>query len=256
MSLPHFSLDGKVALVTGARRGVGKGIALKFAKAGANVAMCDLNLPDLEKVAEEIQALGRSSLPIQADTSVKADVERMVEKILKEFGTINILVNNAGIIIRKDLFDHTEEDWDKTMNVNLKSVFLCCKQVVPVMIKQGKGKIINIASGVGQIGMRRGVYGASKAGVINLTASMALELAPYKINVNAISPGIVETPMSAPIRELPGMKDKMLSRIPYGRLAQPEDIASAALFLASDESDYIVGSLVMVDGGLLTTFEY
>ena len=247
-------LKNKAAIVTGGGSGNGRAIALRFAREGADIVVVGRTLKKVEETAKEIEEIGRRSLALKADVSVYGDVARMVKAAVDKFGKIDILVNNAGIIIRKDLFDHTEEDWDKTMNINLKSVFLCCKEVVPVMLKQGKGKIVNIASGAGQTGVRRGAYGASKAGVINLTASMALELAPYKINVNAVSPGTIETPMSAAVTASPEMEEKAVRCIPYGRLGQPEDIASAALFLASDESDYMVGSVVVVDGGLHTTF--
>lgn len=247
-------LKNKVAIVTGGGSGIGRTIAMRFARESADIIVADVKEELAEKTAKEAKKMGISSLALKADVSVSSDVAQMVKTAVDKFGRIDIIVNSAGIIIRKYIFDYTEEDWDRTMNVNLKGVFLCCKEVVPVMLKQGKGKIVNIASTFGQIGTRRGVYGSSKAGVINLTTSMALELAPYNINVNAISPGIVETPMSAAVRPSPEMLKKVLGCIPYGRLGQPEDIASAALFLASDDSDYMVGSVVIVDGGMHTTF--
>lgn len=247
-------LKNKVAIVTGGGSGIGRAIALRLAREGADIVVVDVKEELAEKTAEDTEKSGIRSLALKTDVSISADVDQMVKTAVKKFGRIDILVNNAGIIVRKNLFDHTEEDWDKVLNINLKSVFLCCKQVVPLMMKQGKGKIINIASGAGHIGMRRGVYGASKAGVINLTASMALELAPYKINVNAISPGTVETSMSAAVRASAEMEEKIVKCIPYGRLGRPEDIASAVVFLASEESDYMVGGVVNVDGGLVTTF--
>jgi NAD(P)-dependent dehydrogenase (short-subunit alcohol dehydrogenase family) len=158
------------------------------------------------------------------------------------------------MIIRKTTFDYTEEDWDQTLNVNLKSVFLCCKEVVPFMLRQGRGKIVNIASVAGHVGLPRtgGAYGVSKAGIINLTAHMAAELASSKINVNAVSPGTIQTPMTAPtILETPEKRQKIIERIPYGRLGEPDDIASAALFLASDQSDFVSGTVMVVDGGFL-----
>ena len=247
-------LKNRVAIVTGGGSGIGRAIALRFAREGADIVVADMKEEQGEKTAKDAKKIGGRSLALKTDVSVSSDVARMVKTTVDNFGRIDILVNCAGIIIRKDLFDHTEEDWDKTMNVNVKGIFLCCREVVPVMRKQGKGKIVNIASTFGQIGTRRGVYGPSKAAVINLTASMALDLAPYKINVNAVAPGIAETPMSAAVTASPEMEERVLRCIPYGRLGQPEDIAAAVLFLASDESDYMVGSLVVVDGGLHTTY--
>jgi len=251
-------LKNKVAIVTGGGQGIGRAIALRFAREGADVVVAGRTLEKVEVTAKDIEEIGSRSLALKADVSVASDVARMVKAAVDKFGRIDILVNNAGIVIRKNFFDYpeeyTEEDWNKTMDINLKGVFLCCKEVVPVMLKQRKGKIVNISSMSGLSGDRGGAYGPSKAGVINLTASMALELAPYKINVNVICPGAIETPMSAPATATPEKTERMLRCIPYGRIGQPEDIASAALFLASDESDYMVGSVVIVDGGMMTTF--
>ena len=246
-------LKDRIAIVTGGGSGIGRAIALRFAQEGASVVVAGRTLEKVEKTAREVEKIGTGSLALRADVSISSDVAQMVKATVDRFGRIDILVNNAGTIVRKNFFEYTEEDWDRVMDVNLKSVFLCCKQVVPVMLKQDKGKIVNIASTSGQIGFRV-VYGASKAGVINFTASLALELAPHKINVNAISPGTIDTPLVAALKASPEMQESVLRCIPYGRLGRPEDIASAALFLASDESDYMVGSVVVIDGGLFTTF--
>lgn len=249
-------LKDKVAIITGGGSGIGKAIALRFAREGASVVVAGRTVAKVEQTAQEIEEIGTKSLALRTDVSVAADVAYMVKKTTDEFGGIDILVNNAGIVIPKNLFELTEEDWDKTMAIDLKGPFLCCKQVAPVMIERGQGKIVNIASSAAHIGFRV-CYGAAKAGLINLTFSLARELAPYKINVNAISPGRIQTPLiaapDAPPQSQP-TEEQALKCIPYGRLGQPEDIASAAAFLASDESEYMVGSVILVDGGWLNTF--
>ena len=177
-----------------------------------------------------------------------------VDGILNRFGRIDVLVNNAGIMIRKGFFEYTESDWDRMISVNLKSAFMLSQRVAPSMVKAGRGKIINIVSGAGMTGLARGAYGPSKAGLVNLTASMGLELAPHGINVNAISPGPTTTPMLEAVTASREMTDNLLRTIPLGRLGAPADVAGPAAFLASSDSDYMVGSVLIADGGQMTTF--
>jgi len=246
-------LKDKVAIVTGAGSGIGKGIAIRFAEEGADVVIADVNLEGAQATAKEVEALGRRSLAIKTDVSSSASVEQTIKATVDKFGKVNILVNNAGIFIQKPLQETTEGDWDRTINVNLKGVFLCTKAVVPHLLKQGKGKVINIASIAGEVGyLNSSAYCASKGGVITLTKELALELAPKKINVNAIGPGAVETAMTRDMLANPDVKEALLRATPYGRVGQPEDIANAALYLASDESDYVNGITLFVDGGWLT----
>lgn len=254
----NLSLEGKIALVTGASRGIGKAIALAFAQAGADVAMCARNLATLEDFAEEIQALGRRSLAIQADIGVKNDVECMVEKTLKEFSTIDILVNNAGIVMCSPMIELAEEDWDKLMSIDLKGYYLVSKAVAPTMMKKGSGNIINISS-INALVLKStfghggfGAYCIAKAGVLTLTRALAQEMAPYNIRVNAIGPGLINTGMN-PVDDEEVLRE-VLPRIPLGRVGQPSDIAETALFLASDASSYITGQVIFVDGGRLVSY--
>jgi NAD(P)-dependent dehydrogenase (short-subunit alcohol dehydrogenase family) len=247
-------LKGKVAIVTGGGSGIGSAIVSRFAREGANVLIAEIHEENGTQMAIEAQQLGVKAIAVKADVSVATEVDQVVRAAVDTFGRVDILVNNAGIVIRKNILDHTEDDWNKVMNINAKSVFLCSTQVARIMIKQGGGKIVNIASTFGQKGTRRGVYGPSKAAVINLTAALALELAPHRINVNAVCPGTISTPMSASMLKTPEILQRLLACIPCGRVGKPEDIASAVLFLSSEESNYLVGSVIVVDGGMFTTF--
>lgn len=246
-------LEGKIAIVTGAGSGIGKGIAERFAKEGADVVIADINLDAAREVAKEVENLGRKSLAIKTDVSIATDVDKMIKMTVDKFDKLDILVNNAGILIIKPLMETEEKDWDRVINVNLKSVFLCTKRAVPEMLKQGKGKIINIASVVGQVGnLNESAYCASKGGIINLTKELALEFAPKGINVNAIGPGVIETAMTKPTSEDENNKKQMHAIIPQGRIGQPDDITGAAVYLASDESDYVNGITLFIDGGWLS----
>jgi len=249
-----FDLKCKKALVTGASRGIGRGIALALAKQGADVAVnYHSNAEEAEKVVAEIKAMGRDSFSVQADVSNKASVAKMFEEIKGKWGKLDILVNNAGIVQFAPFEELTEEQWDAVLDTNLKGQFLCGQQAVKLM-EQG-GRIINIASiasgGVGVGFSRLSHYTASKGGVVALTENMALDLAKKGINVNAIAPGVIETNMTKEMLGDETTKRGLMARIPKGRVGKPEDVAAAAAFLASDEADYITGSVIYVDGGWL-----
>jgi NAD(P)-dependent dehydrogenase (short-subunit alcohol dehydrogenase family) len=253
MSLPSFALEGKVAVITGAKRGIGKAIALAFAEAGASVAVCSRAVDDgqLEAVADEVRQRGQRCLAIQADVSQKAAVDTMVQKVIDAFGAIDILVNNAAVSISAPLMDTKEGDWDSIMNVDLKGYFLCSQAAGKWMMERKRGTIINIASRLGlKAAPFMGAYGVAKAGELMLTRVLAVELAKDNIRVNAIAPGIVRTEGSASAWSKPEALQRFASAIPLGRIAVPEDIVGAALFLASDASSYITGHTIVVDGGV------
>ncbi len=252
MSIPSFSLEGKVAIVTGGRRGIGRAIALAFAEAGADVAVCDYVVEggELKAVAEEIQRLRRRSLAVQTDITRKADVDNLVGSAIGEFGTIDILVNNAGILIEAPLLELREEDWDKTIDTHLKGYYFCCQAVGRRMIEQKRGNIINIASTLAtKAAPGMGVYCVAKAGVVMLTRVLALELTSYNIRANAIAPGAIKTEMIRHRWSDPERLKQVETRIPLGRIAESADIIGTALFLASDASSYITGHTIVVDGG-------
>jgi len=247
-----FSIKDRIAVVTGGSKGIGREIAMDLAKAGADVAIVSRNASEGEIVAQEIRALGRRSLAIAADLRNCLDIRAMVAKILCEFQRIDILVNNAGINIRKPAEELLEEDWDTILDTNLKGVFFCAQEVGKVMIRQKKGKIINISSGGGVIGIPwLGPYGASKAGVIQLTKALALEWAKHNILVNAIGPGYIKTPMTAAWLEDPPRLSAIMNRVAIKRLGESRDLTGVLLLLASDASDYITGQTFFVDGGSL-----
>jgi len=250
-----FSLKGKNALVTGASRGIGRGIAVSLAKAGASVAVnYRSKKEEAEKVVKEIKKLGVKAIAIQADVSKKQDVIKMFQKIKKEWGKLHILVNNAGVVAFNTIENISEEEWDRIIDVNLKGQFLCIQEAIKLMPKGSK--IINIssiASGGAGVGFGRiPHYAASKGGVIGLTEDLAIDLAPRGININSIAPGVIETDMTSAMVSDKTTSKQMLAHIPKNRFGKPEDIGYTAVFLSSDESDYITGAVIYVDGGWLT----
>ena len=250
-----MGLDNRTAIVTGARKGIGRAIALALAREGANVVVSDISEEDCQKVVDEIERMDRKGLVLKCDVSCRSDVENMVKRTVAQFGRIDILVNNAGILTYKPFLELTDDDWDKTLSVNLKGQFLCARAAATDMVKSKWGRIINIASissgGCGIAFPQIAHYTASKGGVIALTQALALELTPHGINVNAICPGAIDTDMAKGTKES-GQFAQVLARIPKGRLGQPEEIASLAVFLASEDSDYMSGAATVIDGGWLT----
>lgn len=246
----ELALEDKVALITGGARGIGKEIAIEFARAGAKVALCDINLKQAEETAKEMKEIGRETTAFGVDVTNSVQVQEMVDKILDKFGKIDILINNAGITKDALLIRMSEEDWDSVISVNLKGTFNCTRTVAKVMLKAHSGRIVNIASIIGIMGnIGQANYSASKAGIIGFTKSIAKELAQRGINVNAIAPGFIQTDMTVGLPE--DIKNRMLSEIPLGRFGEPKDVARLALFLSSESSSYITGQVIQVDGGLL-----
>jgi len=253
-------LNGRTALVTGSARGIGRAIALRFAQEGARVALSDINEESLKKAAKEVQKVAEEKVVYKkADVSKSKEVEELTQYVAEKLGVIDILVNDAAISRIIPFLDTSEELWDRTMEVNLKGAFLCCKAVIPGMIKKGGGKIINISSQSGKRGSKwHAAYCASKFGIIGLTQSLALEFASYKINVNAVCPGVVFTPLweehaanHAKRRgiEKKEVKEDLVKNIPLGRLGIPEDVANLVLFLASSRSNYMTGQAINLSGG-------
>jgi len=270
--MSSLSLEGEIALVTGGRGGIGKAIALAFAEAGADIAVCDLVVDDgqLSTVADEIQGLGRRSVAIQADVSQKSEVDNLVKKVVDELGAVDILVNNAGTSGLDLTSASPEELWYRGIGANLTGCFLCYQAVIEEMVERKKGNIISIAS---VEGLKAGVtasflsrlrtrapqgsptslnpYSVSKAGIIMLTRVLGRQLASYGIRVNAIAPGATRTEMTRFLWDDPEILREVEASIPLGRFAEPSEMASVALFLASEASSYITGHTIVVDGGLL-----
>jgi NAD(P)-dependent dehydrogenase (short-subunit alcohol dehydrogenase family) len=248
-----MKLKGKVALITGSSRGIGREFAIGFAKEGADIIINGRNLEKAKAVAKEIEGLGVRSIAIGADASLSQDVTRMVEEATNTFGRIDILINNAGInpfILEAEKIK--EEGWDQVINVNLKGVFLCCQAVGKKMILQGGGKIINISSAAGILGEQGFLpYCVSKSGVMMLTRILAFEWSKYNIRVNAIAPGFVAAGMNTPILNKEVLVSGLTQKVPLKRLADPKEIVNVALFLASDDASYVNGTTIVADGGML-----
>lgn len=244
-----MDFQGKIALVTGSGSGIGREIALLLAKNGANIVVNDVSEANAEATAKDIREMGREALACFANVSDAKAVSEMFSQLKSQFGKVDILVNNAGITRDNFLLKMSEEEWDQVIDVNLKGVFNCCKSAAAMMVESNYGKIVNISSASGQMGNIGQVnYAASKGGVISITKTLAKELARNNINVNAVSPGFIDTPMTEEVPDK--VKDFLVKQIPLGRPGTPSDIANAVAFLASDLSSYITGQIIACNGGM------
>ena len=247
-----MKLIGKTAIVTGGGRGIGKGIALKLASEGADVGIADLNLEDAKTTCEEIEAMGRKALPFQLDISNGGQVKEWIKVVYANFGKVDILVNNAGWDKIEPFLESKEETWDRVIAINYKGHILCTRAVLDDMIARKYGKIINIGSDAGRTGSTgEVVYSGTKGAVIAFSKALAREMARYRINVNVVCPGPSNTPLMATLRaENPKLIDSLIRNIPLRRLGEPQDLANAVAFLASDEAEFITGQTLSVSGGL------
>ncbi len=250
-----FNLEDKVALVTGARRGMGKSHALFLAKQGAKVAVTDINLEECEKVVSEISSGGGEAFAWKLDVSNAGEVDRVFDEVIKKFGRLDILINNAGIFLPKPALEITEEEWDRMIDIDLKGQFLCAQRAAKEMSKNKWGRIVNIASvasggvGVGFFGAAH--YSAAKGGIIGMTETLAVEFAPLGINVNAIAPGAIDTPMIQSSNMPQEAMAALMNQIPLKRIGKSEEVSAAVVFLSSKEASYITGATLYVDGGWL-----
>lgn len=250
-----FELKNKVAIITGGRRGMGKAHALALSAQGAKIAVTDIDALQCAPVAQEIISRGGEAICLKMDVLSKNEIEAAFDEVIKHFGRLDILVNNAGIYSSRAAIDLTEEEWEKTININLRGQFFCAQRAAKEMAKQKWGRIINIASvasGQTGVGINGGVhYTASKGGILGMTETLAIEWAPLGINVNAIAPGAIDTPMVQAAQIPKEAMSAMLERVPLKRIGKPEEVSAAVVFLASDEASYITGSTIYVDGGWL-----
>ncbi len=252
MILDRFSLKGRVGIVTGGGQGLGQAFCLAFADAGADIVVAELNPETGPVTAAQVERRGRHGLFVETDVTDRNSVDAMVARTLSAFGRIDFIMNNAGITKWAPAEEVTEEDWRAVMAVNLDGLFYCCQAVVGPMKEAGGGRIINIASMSGMIvnfPQAQASYNASKAAVIHLTRSLACEWAPYGIRVNAIAPGYMATPMAQPFFDDPAYGERWMQAIPMGRPGQPDELAGAAIYLASEASSYVTGEVIVVDGG-------
>lgn len=252
-----MKLENKVSIVTGGGQGIGKAVCLSFAREGSDVLVTDIVSQTAKEVSEEIRAMGRRSLSFEMDVSNGNQAKEMVKTALAAFGRIDVLVNVAGIFIKSPIEEVSEQDWDRVIAVNLKGTFLCSQAVGKEMIKQGGGSIVNFASVAGHTPqIYSGAYSPSKAGVILLTKIMAVEWAKYNIRVNAVSPGPITTPMTDSVYNTEKLRKGRTKAIPLNRFGNPEEVAKAVLFLASDDASYITGHALAIDGGSLNSVFY
>ncbi|MBI3967086.1 MAG: SDR family oxidoreductase [Chloroflexi bacterium] len=246
-------LANKVGIVTGAGRGIGRAIALGYAQEGAAVVVCDLDATTAAAVAAAIRAANGRAVALAADVASAVDAQRLVDTALEQFGRLDVMVNNAAIANRKDFLELTEAEWDRLMDVNLKGTFLCGQAAARAMVQSGGGSIVNVSSSNSVVAHGSMVhYAASKGAVKMLTSGMAVALGPRNVRVNALAPSSVDTPMARNMLDSSSAEAQRVARIPLGRLAQPEDLVGAAVFLASDDSAYVTGTTIFVDGGRLS----
>jgi NAD(P)-dependent dehydrogenase (short-subunit alcohol dehydrogenase family) len=249
--MANFAVDGEIALVTGGSRGLGAGIAVELAQAGADVAITARQVASLEKTKQAVEGIGRRVFPLELEVTELDSIHTAVDRVEQEFGPISILVNNAGINIPRPATEMTAQEWDAVVDTNLRGVFFCSQAVGRYMIPRRRGKIINISSAAGLVAsLERAHYGPSKAGVNMMTQDLAYEWAQYNITVNAVAPTVVETELAAVTLNRPGMRERFLARVPLRRLGTVEDVSAAVLYLASPAADFLTGVVLPVDGGL------
>ncbi|MFF2528481.1 SDR family NAD(P)-dependent oxidoreductase [Brevibacillus sp. NPDC058079] len=249
--MTRFDLHGKKAIITGAGRGIGKALALGIAEAGAEVAVVSRTTSDLQEVVSEIEAKGGVAFPVEADLTVSDVADRVVKQVVEGLGGVHILINNAGMNIRKKAHEITEEEWDRVVDLNLKAAFFMSQAAGKIMCDQRYGRIVNIASVAGVVALRTGVaYGASKAGLIQMTRVLALEWSKFGVNVNAIAPWYFRTPLTESLLSDEAFVQEVLQRTPSGRIGDVEDLVGPAIFLSSDAASYMSGQTLSVDGGM------